>query len=901
LPVDPAVRNGTLDNGLTYYIRQNNEPQNRAALWLAVNAGSAMEDDDQKGLAHFLEHMLFNGTRRFPGPALIEYLESIGMQFGPDVNAYTSFDETVYQLLVPTDKPELVEKGLDVLEDWAGYATIDPAEVDKERGVIVEEWRLREQTASGRINEKIIPLLLSDSQYAERLPIGDMDIVRNAPAETLRRFYEQWYRPDLMSVIAVGDFDPDQMEAMIRERFSRLPMREDTTPRPSFEVPRNGQTRALVATDKENPDAVVQILFRVDDPADKTVADFRGSLVDQLIATMFKNRLEEIRQQPNAPFVFAQVGGGDLVRDVGLFYGAALIKDTGISVGLEALTTELERARQHGFTQDELDQAKAELTRAVERQYQERDNQPSDGLASEYAANFLEGQPIHSAEFTYETAQQLLPGIVLDAINARVPELMPEGDRIVLLIAPEKEGLIVPTDAELLGLFEGALAKDIAPYVAQTTATEIMTDTPAPAAITSERTIDDLGVTEITLANGVRVLMKPTDFRQDQVLFSGSSAGGASLASDEDYPEAVSISQIVGQSGIGALSQAELDRLLARQSVSVGPYIGELEEGVFGSAPPQNLEAALQLVYLYATQPKADDAAFDLFKEQQRAFLGNRALDPDAARDDAIDPALCGASIRCGVLPITATESIDLTRAGEIYRERLGDWSDGAFSFVGNLDVAQLKQLAQVYLGNLPASGREETWKDALPEPPAKPITQEIFRGQGDRSVIELIYAGEADLDYAGRVRLNALEKLLEIRLLEEIREARSGTYSPGVSASWSDKPEPGYRVRIVFSADPKRAKELTEATLAVLDDLKQNGPSEDDLAKVREIDLRENNYWLGLLSTLAEDEARALDTLQFNAATSALTTDDLKGAAEQFLLSENLVQVTQYPEGFRP
>jgi zinc protease len=392
------------------------------------------------------------------------------------------------------------------------------------------------------------------------------------------------------------------------------------------------------------------------------------------------------------------------------------------------------------------------------------------------------------------------------------------------------------------------------------------------------------------------------------VLFSGSSTGGASLATDDDYPEAASISQIVSRSGIGPLSQAELDRLLARQSVYVGPYIGELEEGMFGSTPPQNLETALQLVYLYATQPEADVAAFDVFKQQQRAFLGNRNLDPDAARQDAIDAALCGESIRCGVLPITATESIDLAQASEIYRERLSDWTDGAFRFVGNFDVEQLKQLAQVYLGNLPASGRKETWKDALPEPPAKPITREIFRGQGDRSVIELIYDGQADLDYAGRVRLNALSKLLEIRLLEEIREALSGTYSPNASASWSDKPKPGYNVNIAFSADPKRAKELTAATLAVLDDLKQNGPSADDLVKVREqmlrgreIDLRENNYWLGLLDTLAENEVRALETLQFNAATSALTTNDLKQAANQFLRGENLVQVTQYPENFKP
>lgn len=908
IPTDPDVRVGVLDNGLTYYVRRNTEPQARAALSLAINAGSVMEDDDQKGLAHFLEHMLFNGTRRFPGPELINYLESIGMRFGPDVNAYTSFDETVYQLLVPTDKPELVAKGLDVLEDWATAATIDPQEVDAERGVIVEEWRLREQTASGRITEKIIPALLSDSQYAKRLPIGAMEVVRNAPPETLRRFYETWYRPDLAAVVAVGDFDPAAMEAMIKDRFADWSAPASPTPRPTFDVPRNGQTRALVATDKENPDAVVQILYRMDDAPDARVSDLRASTVDQLIALMFKNRFEEIRQQPNAPFIFAGAGSGDLVRGVGLFNGYALTKDTGIQAGVAALTTELERARQHGFTASEFEQAKAELLRSLDQQFQERNNQRSEQLASEYVDNYLTGAPIPSVEWTVNTTKQLLPDIPLEALNTRTAELMPQGDRIVLLVAPEKEGLTVPTEAELQTIFEGALAKDIAPYAEQAVATDLVVEPLKPAAITNERVIPELGATEIVLTNGVRVLMKPTDFRKDEVIFGGSSPGGASLVSDADYPEASSVSQVVGQSGIGVLSQTELGRLLARQSVNVGPYIDDLEEGVFGSAPPQNLETALKLVYLYATQPRADEAAFDIFKQQQRAFLGNRNLDPDAARQDAIREALCGLNIRCNLLPLSEIEGIDLARAREIYAERLGDWTDATFRFVGNFDVEQLKALAQTYLGNLPAGGRKETWKDALPASPSKPIKREVFRGQGDRSVIEVIYDGATDLDYAGRVRLAALEKLLDIRLLEEIREARSGTYSPNASARWNDKPKPEYSVNISFSSDPKRVGELTDAAFALIEDLKTNGPSPDDVGKVkeqllrqRELDLRANNYWLGLLNTASENMDRALDTLKFNQIVSALSADDLKQAAHDFLVSENVVQVTQYPEGFKP
>jgi zinc protease len=909
LPIDPQVRVGKLDNGLTYYVRANKEPRQRAEFWLVVNAGSVLEDDDQKGLAHFVEHMLFNGTQRFEGQELINFLESLGIEFGPDVNAYTSFDETVYQLQVPTDKPELVETGLDVLKDWAGAATLAPTEVDAERGVIVEEWRLRGQTASGRITEKIVPLLLEGSQYAGRLPIGDMDIVRNAPPETLRRYYETWYRPDLMAVVAVGDFDSDHVESLIKERFSDLPAPANPKTRPALDVPKHGETRYLIATDRENPYAELEIIHRVDKRPYTTVGDYRQFLVDWLVSSMLTNRFEELRQQPNAPFIFAAAGSGELVRPAGIFDVSAQTKDTDIAAGLDALLTEIERVRQFGFTEGELAQAKAEAMRAYERYYADRNNLRNTSFADEYTAHFLSGVPMPGVENEFNYAQQLMPGITLDDVNRRSETLMPEGDRAILLTAPEKSGLKVPAEADLAAVVDGVKTKQIEPYVARAVATEVMAanDKPAPVAIVEERTLPELGITEMELANGVRVLMKPTDFVKSEIVFQGVSPGGASLAPDADYPEAANASNIVRQSGIGQLSQPELDKLLARKVASVAPFIGELREGFSGSAAPEDLELALQLVYLYATQPRFDETAFDVFKQQQRAFLSNRSLNPDTTRFDAIAAALCGASIRCNVLPLSEIESIDLKRVEQIYRGRFGDLGDATFLFTGNFDVENLKSLARIYLGNLPSSGRKENWQDVIPDRAQQPVEKTVYKGEGDRSVVDIIYDGPADLDFEDRIRLNALEKLLDIRLREELREARGGTYSPSARSRWIEEPDPTYRLSMEFSADPKRAEELTKVAIEVLEDIKKNGTSDVNLVKIkeqmlraREVDVRNNRYWLDVLDETSKDTARGLDTLKFNDVVSALTVQDIQQAAQQFLKDDNIVRITQYPDGFK-
>ena len=663
LPLDSAIRTGKLDNGLTYYIRQNAEPAKRAELWLAVNAGSVMEEDNQKGLAHFLEHMMFKGTQRFPSQALLDFLQSIGMKFGPDINAYTSFDETVYTLQIPTDKEADFSKAFDVLQDWAGAATLSPQDFDKERGVIVEEWRLRDKTASGRMQDKIVPMLLGDSQYAQRLPIGDMEIIRNAPVDALRSFYQKWYRPDLMAVIAVGDFDVDKIEALIRERFSKLPKADaKAAPRPTFDVPARAGTSVLVVKDPENPYTSVSVYQSRPSRSLETVGDYRDLLLDYLVSMMLNQRYAEVAQQADAPFLQAEAGNDSLVRPTDIYGLSAVVKEDKALAGLEALVTEFERARRNGFTAGEFERAKQDILRFYESADKEHKTSESGGYANEYVDLFLNKIASPGIEYEYPLVQRLLPGITLDDANQRIANLVTADNRAIIVQAPDKADLKLPSEAELTAVVDAVEAKKLEPYTDRVAQTNLMDQKPAPAAIVSEKTLPDLGVTDITLANGVRVIMKPTTFKKDEVVFSATSPGGNSLVTDADYPEAAIAASWIDNSGVGDLTETELTKLLSGKLVGVSPLINELDEGFVGGASPDDLETALQLVYLYATRPRSDDNSFQVLRNQLETSLKNRSLNPESGFEDALNEILCGKSVRCGPLPLDQVGTLDEKR-----------------------------------------------------------------------------------------------------------------------------------------------------------------------------------------------------------------------------------------------
>ena len=910
LPMDPSIRKAQLDNGLTYYIRHNTEPANRATLMLVVNAGSVQEDDDQLGLAHFLEHMMFNGTERFPKQALVDYFESIGMSFGGDVNAYTSYDETVYFLEFPTDDEAIINTAFQVTEDWAGRATISQEEVDKERGIILEEERLRAQNVFGRLNKQLIPFLLGDSRYAERGPIGELDVIRNAPAETLRRFYNDWYRPDLMAVIVVGDIDADDMETKIIEHFSGLPAPESPRPRLTYSVPDHSDTRYLIFTDPEMPLTFAQINFRQTAGELGTFAAHRNNIIGRLFYMMLNYRLNDIAREADSPFLGAFVTEGQLVRGVYSQDVAVQARPGEVLSGLGAALTEIERVRRHGFTVAELERAKSELLNAYERPFNDRENLDSHTLAREYSRNFLQNEPVPGIAFEYRLVERLLPEITRAEVNRLADQYVGTGNRSVLIIGPQREADSLPSQEELAVVIEAVQAKQIDPYQDIEAVTTLLTDIPQPADIISRKTDETHNITDLTLANGVRVLLKPTAFKEEEVLFGATSPGGSSLVTDEDYPEALFINNIIYQSGVGDVSYAALQRLLAERSARVTPFIDELEEGFYGQAGKDHVETLFQLVYLYGTAPRADEDAFATVKDQSTEGLRNRGLMPYVALMDAVTEARYGKSIRHAAPTLEMIESLDLARAFSIYQERFADFSDFTFLFVGNFDVKQMVDWSQRYLGNLPSSNRVETWQDVSPDPPAGIVELPVYHGQEEQSFTQILFTGPGEDTLKNRLRLRMLETVLDILMREELREEQSGVYASSVWASMQPEPDGLYEITFFFGSDPERAQELVDLLFGLIAELQTNGPREDLLAKAkaqiihrREEQLEQNRYWEHVLEHYAAKEnvdlAAYVDLEVVEERVEAVTAADIQAAAAAFLPLERYILVSLYPEDF--
>jgi zinc protease len=833
----------------------------------------------------------------------------MGMEFGPDVNAYTSFDETVYMLQAPTDQEDLLPVALDVLEDWAAYATLSAEEIDKERGVVVEEQRLVDQNADGRILRQTWPALAAGTAYADRLPIGDMEVIRTAPAEAVRRFYQTWYRPDLMAVIAVGDFDPDQVEEMIRQRFSTLPELASPQPRSEQTAPLPQERRFLVVADPEYPYTEFHIDHVGPARSMRTVGNARDWLVSFLASAMFDARLEEISRKPDAPFVYAYAQAEPLARQIQTYSVRGQTQEGEVLAGIEAVLAEIERIRQHGFTQPELERARADLAVSYQAWLTEKDNLDSAVFAQGYADHYLAGVASPSVEFNVQLVQQMLPGMSLEEVAQAFEELVPANGQLVTLLAPEKSIASLPSQQELAALFEQAAAQELAPHEYDPGNQRLMAEAPPPAEIISEQVWPELGVSQFELANGVRVIVKPTDVWVDDIVFSATSPGGTSLVADEDFPEAAVIAHLVSQSGVGELSQSELQGLLAGKMAQVAPGIYELSEDFSGYTTAQDLELAFQLIYLYATEPRLDPAAVQVYQNQARAALINRTVTPYAAMQDALVDALYGDTLRRGPLPLEQIEQFDSERALAIYRERFGDMSDFTFTFVGNADEAEIKRLAQRYLGALPGGGRQESGRDVAPMQWSDVVELTVVKGQEEQSLVQLVFAGPISVTQQSEVQMDALEALLAIRLRDDLREARSGIYTPFVSSNLSIVPAPQYEMWVEFGADPNRVDELVGALFDQIDDLQENGPTAAELGKVqeqlrrnRQEALRNNDFWLWTIERHFTTPGESPDgILAYDERLDALQPIDLQAAAQRLLPQDRYVQVTLYPKGFEP
>ena len=626
LPVDSNVKIGKLKNGLTYYIRKNSKPEKRVEMRLVVNAGSVLEDDDQQGLAHFVEHMCFNGTKNFEKNELIKYLESLGVQFGPEINAYTSFDETVYMLTLPSDSDLIVNTGFQVMEDWAHNVTFDSTEIDKERGVIMEEWRLG-QGASQRMLDKNLPVILKDSKYAKRLPIGKKEIIENAPYSAIRRFYHDWYRPNLMAFIVVGDIDVKEMETKITEHFSRLINPKDMRERVNYKIPAQQQTFVTVATDKETPLTTVSIYNKTDAPVFRTYGDYRKDIEFKLFTGMLNVRLGELKELPNPPFINAACYYGSfLARDKDAYVSGALVSETGIETGLKTLLEENQRVKQHGFTDTELERYKKILLNNYEKAFKERDKTESSKYASEYTRNFLQKEPIPGIEFEFEFVKNQLPVIQLKDMNDLANKLISDKDRVIVVNAPEKSDVIIPPADSLLELANQTSHINMEPYVDKMAGNDLMAVKPEKGRILFTKKLNDFGAVELKLSNGAKVVLKPTDFKNDEILMRAISPGGQSLVSENDIMSAKNASSIINESGIADYSKTDLQKFMAGKSVSVSSSINLYTEGLSGSAAPKDIETMFQLMYLYFTNPRKDSTAFTSYITKQKALYKNTML-----------------------------------------------------------------------------------------------------------------------------------------------------------------------------------------------------------------------------------------------------------------------------------
>jgi len=907
IPPDPAVKTGVLPNGLTYYIRKNTEPKNRAELRLVIRAGSVLETDEQRGLAHFMEHMAFNGTKNFPKNELVNFLQSAGVRFGADLNAYTSFDETVYQLPVPTDSARLFERSFQILEDWAHNITLDSAEIEKERGVVLEERRLG-QGAGQRMRDAYFPILLNNSRYASRLPIGTETVLKNFKPETLRQFYRQWYRPDLMAVIAVGDVNVAEVEKIIRAKFGRIPKPAAPTTRPVYEIPLEKKTDIITVTDPEQPNTVVQVIYKRPEIRERTLNDLRESIKRGLFNTMLGNRIQELTQQANPPFLGGYSSYGDFLGNLDAFTSIAVAKEGNVERAIRAVLDENARVKQFGFTTTELARAKQEFFTSVQQAYTERNKTRSASFVNEYVQNFTDKAPYTSIDFYFNFLRTVQPGISLTEINALVDQLIRSDSRAVIVMAPEKDKDKLPAREEILRYVNDA-GKNLTAYEDNTLDAPLVPTPPTPAPVVGTREIKSIGVTEWTLRNGVRVVLKPTDFKNDQVLFGAISQGGTSRYDLRDFQSARFSSTLASLGGTGAYSQVQLNKFLSGRQVNVYPYVGELSEGLNGSTAPKDLETALQLLYSYFTQPRKDTAVVAGYLSNQRSALQNRINTPTPQQvfQDTVTVTLGSNNPRRQPLKPTDIDNISLDRALAIYRERFADAGDFTFFFVGNFDLVKIKPLVETYLGGLPsttkADGKKETFVDLGIRAPTGQVSKTVYRGLDPKASVQLVYSGDMTWKPEATTQLDALGEVLEIKLTEKLREEESGVYGVGASGSYAQYPVPRYTFRISFGCAPDNVDKLIDKTQELIGALKANGAAPADIAKFKaetrretELQLKDNQFWINYLQSQFYNNDDPAEVLREAELLGTVTVESTKEAANRYF-GPNYIRLVLLPE----
>jgi len=907
MPVDPEVVVGTLPNGLRYYVRPNAKPANRVELRLVVKAGSVLEDADQLGLAHFVEHMQFEGTTHFPRGGIDAFLASLGLGIGPDANAATSYDDTQYTLRVPTDSPEVLDRALLVLEDWAHAATFDPEAIERQRGIVLSEWRLH-LGATERTQDKIRQVQLEGSRYANRPPIGDPDVIQKAQREQLVRFYRDWYRPDLMAVMVVGDVDRDRVVGMIKAHFGPLVTPLSKRPRPAFDVPEKPGTRYTIVSDKEATSTALAISnLRPARPQD-TVGGYRQIMMDQLFGDMLDARLDELDQRENPPFLRVAAGRGlfDTPRTKDEVLLQALVPNDGITRGLDTMITEVNRLRRFGFTESELTRAKQTMMLGYERSVTESPDRESSSRADEYTRNFLQNEALPTIWQELAFHRRFTPGITLAEINALTEQWFPDQNRLVIVTAPDAPGVVLPTQAQLADAVKTATARRVDRYVDVADGLKLMDAPPAKGAIAKVTPRPEAGITEWTLSNGATVVLKPTTLKEDQILFRATAPGGTSLASDQDFVQARAAEYVVPAMGVGRFNGPTLDKLLAGKAVAVSPFIGEVSQGLAGGGTPPDLEAMFQLIYLRFTQPRADPTAFAGAVSQAKGLLANREASPDVAFDRALDEALSQNSPRRAPETPATVAQWDMAKAMAFYKARFADASRFTFVFVGSFTPEMLKPFVETYLASLPATHASETWRDNGISPPSGVVERTVQKGIAPKSQVGIVFSGPFVYDDAHLLAIRAMTMVLQSRLFDTIRQELGGTYSIEAEQRTQKVPHPQYTIRIEWTSDPARTASLVQRVFDEIRFVRTTALTAGQVTRIKaaltrdfEQDSQNNGYLLNQIARRYEDgdTANLAKVVNLPSQIETLTGEAIEEAARTYLDMGRYVKVTQMPE----
>ena len=908
LPVDKNVRIGQLDNGLTYYIRHNKLPENRAEFYIAQKVGSILEEPQQRGLAHFLEHMAFNGTKNFPGDdkrlGVIPWCETVGIKFGTNLNAYTSIDETVYNISnAPIDRTGVLDSCLLILHDWSNYILLKDDEIDKERGVIREEWRSR-NSGMLRVYTDLLPTIYPGDKYADCMPIGSIDVINNFPYKDIRDYYHKWYRPDLQGIVIVGDINVDAVEAKLKAVFADVQKPVNPAERTYYPVADNKEPIVAIGTDKEVDDPSIEIYFKQDatpDSEKNNVGYLASQYMTSMISSMLNARLSELVQSANPPFTRASSYYSDffVAKTKEAFALSASSKADGIETALKTLLQETERARRFGFTESEYARARANYLQSLESAYNEREKTKHGSYVREYVQNFLNGEPIPGIEAEYAMMNQLAPNIPLQAMNMVMQQLVPDSNQVVIIAGPAKEGLKYPTKEEVINLLKGMKDLDLQAYVDKVSDEPLMKEAPKGGKIISEKEGDIYGSTKLVLSNGVTVYVKKTDFKADEIRMKGTSLGGKSIFPDKDALNFAVMDNVIAVGGLGNFSQVDLTKVLAGKKVSVNAGLGATTENVFGTCSPKDFETMMQLTYLTFTAPRKDTEAFESFKNRMKAQLESAQANPLSSINDSLQKAMYNNHPRVVMMKPEMVDQIDYDHILEMYNDRFKDASDFTFYFVGNIDLETAKPLIAEYLGALPAINRKETFKDTKMN-----IRKGVYKNeytkeqQTPTATIVFLYSGKAPYTLKNDILLSFATQVLDMVYTEEVREKEGGTYGVNCFGDLQKYPKEQLLLQIVFQTDPAKKDKLAGIVVDELKKLAAEGPSDVHLQKVKEYMLKkyadnqkENGYWM---NNLNDYFYYGMDMTEgYTDIVNSITAKDIQKFVSDLLKQGNEIEVT--------